>query len=74
MVFYATFNNISVTSWWSVLLTEETGVPRENHQPTASIMLKLEHYRQFHITLNSLTLLTSVIRALSSSFILPSSL
>jgi hypothetical protein len=28
MVFNATFNNISVISWWSVLLVEETG---ENH-------------------------------------------
>ena len=25
MVFNATFNNISVISWWSVLLVEETG-------------------------------------------------
>jgi hypothetical protein len=31
MVFYATFNNISVISWWPVLLVEETGVPGENH-------------------------------------------
>jgi hypothetical protein len=31
MVFNATFNNISVISWWSVLLVEETGVPGENH-------------------------------------------
>jgi hypothetical protein len=30
MVFNATFNNISVISWRSVLLVEETGVPREN--------------------------------------------
>jgi hypothetical protein len=29
MVFNATFINISVTSWRSVLLVEETGVPRE---------------------------------------------
>jgi hypothetical protein len=36
MVFNATFNNISVISWWSVLLVEETGVPRENHRPAAS--------------------------------------
>ena len=36
MVFNATFNNISVISWWSVLLLEETGVPRENHQPDTS--------------------------------------
>jgi hypothetical protein len=31
MVFNTTFNNISVISWRSVLLMEETGVPRENH-------------------------------------------
>ena len=29
MVFNTTFNNISVISWWSVLLVEETGVPGE---------------------------------------------
>jgi hypothetical protein len=33
MVFNATFNNISVISWWSVLLMEETRVPGENHRP-----------------------------------------
>jgi hypothetical protein len=32
----ATFNNISVISWQSVLLVKETGVPGENHQPAAS--------------------------------------
>ena len=36
MVFNATFNNISVISWRSVLLVEETGVPRENHRQTLS--------------------------------------
>ena len=30
------FNNISVILGQSVLLVEETGVPRENHQPVAS--------------------------------------
>ena len=30
MVFNVTFNNISILSWQSVLLVEETGVPREN--------------------------------------------
>jgi len=30
MVFNATFNNISVISWRSVLLVEETRVPEEN--------------------------------------------
>ena len=33
MMFNATFNNISVISWRSVLLMEETG---ENHRPVAS--------------------------------------
>jgi len=36
MVFNATFNNISVVSWQSVLLVEETGVPGENQKPAAS--------------------------------------
>ena len=39
MVFNATFNNISVILWWSVLLVEETRVPRvprENHRQTIS--------------------------------------
>jgi hypothetical protein len=35
-VFNTTFNTISVISWWSVLLVEETGVPGENHRPVAS--------------------------------------
>ena len=36
MEFNATFNNISVILWRSVLLLDETGGPRENHQPAAS--------------------------------------
>jgi hypothetical protein len=40
MVFNATFNNISVISWLSVLLVEETGVPGENHRPVTD---KLYH-------------------------------
>jgi hypothetical protein len=36
MVFNATFSNISVISWRSVLLVEETGIPRENHRLVAS--------------------------------------
>jgi hypothetical protein len=31
MVFNATFNNISVISWRSVLLVEEIGISVENH-------------------------------------------
>ena len=37
MVLNATLNNISITSQRSDLLVEETGVPGENHQPTASL-------------------------------------
>jgi hypothetical protein len=33
VVLNAIFNNISVISWWSVLLVEETEVPEENHRP-----------------------------------------
>jgi len=36
MAFNATFNNISVISWRSVLLVGETGVPGENHRPVTS--------------------------------------
>jgi hypothetical protein len=32
MVINATFNNIPVISWRSVLLVEETGIPGENHR------------------------------------------
>ena len=55
MVFNATFNNISVISWWSVLLVEERFVgvseaepstdieetrgPGENHRPEQGISL-----------------------------------
>ena len=33
VIFNATFNNISAISWQSILLVEETRVPRENHWP-----------------------------------------
>jgi len=36
MVLNATFNTMSVIFWQSVLLVEETGVPRESHRPVAS--------------------------------------
>jgi hypothetical protein len=36
MVFNPNFNNISVISWRSVLLVEETGGPEENHRPVTS--------------------------------------
>jgi hypothetical protein len=43
MGFKATFNNISVTPWLSVLLVEETGVSIENNRPTASHSQILSH-------------------------------
>jgi hypothetical protein len=51
MVFNATFNNIPIISWRSVLLVEETREARENHRPveshwqTLSIMLYRENHR-----------------------------
>jgi hypothetical protein len=43
MVLNATFNNISVILWLSVLLVEETGVPGEDHRPAASRWQTLSH-------------------------------
>jgi hypothetical protein len=36
MMLNATSKNISVISWRSVLLVEETGVPEENHRAVTS--------------------------------------
>jgi hypothetical protein len=52
MVFNATFNNISVISWWSVLFVEETGGPGENHRPVASHWQPLSH-NVIHLSLIS---------------------
>jgi hypothetical protein len=54
MVFNATFSNISVISWLSVLLVEETGVLGENHRPAPShwqtlsynVVSRLPHHEQ----------------------------
>jgi hypothetical protein len=43
MVVNATFNNISIISWRSVLLVTETEVPRENYRPVASHWQTLSH-------------------------------
>jgi hypothetical protein len=43
MVLNATFNNISVISWQSVLVVEETRVPGENHQDVGSHLQTLSH-------------------------------
>ena len=43
MVLTATFINISVISWRSVLLVEESRVPGENHRPVANHWWTLSH-------------------------------
>jgi hypothetical protein len=43
MVFNPTFNNISVISWLSVLLVEETRVTRANQRPVTSHWQTLSH-------------------------------
>jgi len=55
MMFNATFNNISVISWWTVLLEEETGVPGENYRSVES------HRHLYHIMLYQVHLAISVI-------------
>ena len=51
MVLNATFNNISVISWWSVLLVEETGVPRENHLTSCKSLTNFTKYCCIEYTL-----------------------
>ena len=55
MVFNATFYNISVISWRSVLLVEDTWVPRENHRPAASHWQTLSH-NTYHVYFNICTI------------------
>ena len=43
MVFNVTFNNISVISWRSVLLVEETRVPGKKQRPISSHCQTLSH-------------------------------
>jgi hypothetical protein len=41
MVLNATFNNIAIISWRSVLWVEETGLPGEIHRPSKVFLTKL---------------------------------
>jgi hypothetical protein len=55
MLFNATFNNISVISWSSILLVEKTVMHEEKHQPPANhrqlyyIMLYRVHFAMIMI-------------------------
>jgi hypothetical protein len=42
-VFNATFNNMSVLLWRSVLLVEENGISDKNHRPATSHLQFLSH-------------------------------
>ena len=43
MVWFMLFNATFIISCVSVLLVEETGVPRENHRPVANHIQTLSH-------------------------------
>ena len=58
-MFNTTSNNISVISWWTVLLEEETRVQDENHRPAASHWQTKPYEVEIHLNLSMWTPLLS---------------
>jgi hypothetical protein len=50
MLFNATFNNIAVISWRSVILVEEARVPGENHR-LPHVTDKIDHIMLYRVHL-----------------------
>ena len=68
MVFNATFNNISVISWWSILLVEETGVPwrplKYIEMPISCIAFEIKYYYLYsNFMINSIFIMVVAIFA-----------
>ena len=43
IMFNATFNNISIMFWQTILLVDEAGIPEENQRSVASLRQTLSH-------------------------------